>query len=202
MSTGGVAFTAPDDGDMRADPSARRQASARFGIAADWATVDQVHGSRAVFVTGPGGAGPADGIVTTTPGLPAAVFTADCLGVVLSGAGAVGVAHAGWRGLAAGVVECTLELMHEVDGPPRRAHVGPAIGPCCFEVGPDVAELFSDHVSVTSWGSTSVDLPGAALDRLRGLETTVETRCTACGGGPSHRREATSQRMAAIGWVP
>lgn len=202
MSGRGVAFTAPEDGDMRSHPANRRRLSDRIGISADWAVVHQVHGSQAVRVTHPGPAGAADALVTTRPGLPAAVFTADCLGVVLQASRAVGVAHAGWRGLAGGVLESTMDLMGEVGARPTRAHIGPAIGPCCFEVGDEVAELFPHDNSTTAWGSPSVDLVGAAIRRLDGLEVEVVDRCTACGGGPSHRREGTDRRLAAIGWLP
>lgn len=201
MSGWGVAFTAPADGDMRSDPDARRRVSDRLGIDARWATVEQVHGSDVVRVTRPGPSGRADGMVTTVPGLAAAAFTADCLGVVFHGPGAVGVAHAGWRGLAAGVLETTMKQMEELGAGPGHAALGPAIGPCCFEVGEEVAELFPDDLSETTGGSVSVDLVGAALRRLPGLKTAVDRRCTACAGGPSHRRDGTSQRMAAIGWL-
>lgn len=202
MKPPGAAFTTPADGDMRADLGARRRVSSLLGIAADWATVDQVHGGRVVEAAGPGKVGRADGIVTTIPRLPSAVFTADCLGVVLLGPGTVGVAHAGWRGLSAGILETTIEAMERVGRPAERAQLGPAIGPCCFEVGEEVAGLFPGRVSQTTWGTPSVDLRGAALDRLEGIEIVADDRCTSCGGGPSHRRDRTSDRIAAIGWVP
>lgn len=202
MTARGVAFTAPEDGDMRADIVGRRRLSHRLGISAEWAVADQEHGTEAVFVDGPGPAGAADGMVTTRAGLPLAVFTADCLGVVLQASRGVGVAHAGWRGLAAGVLESTMQLMESSAASPTRAHIGPSIGPCCFEVGREVARLFPRDVSVTTWGSTSVDLVGAALRRLEPLEVVVTGRCTACGGGLSHRRDRTARRMAAIGWLP
>ena len=75
----GRAFTQPEDGDMRADLDARARLSRKLGLAEEWATVDQVHGSNVVTAEGPGSAGPADAIVTVVPGLPVAVFTADCL---------------------------------------------------------------------------------------------------------------------------
>lgn len=202
MSDRGVAFTAPADGDMRADPEARRRVSHRLGVAEDWATVHQVHGAEVVRATAPGANGPADGIVTTVVGLPVAVFTADCLGVVMHGPGVVGVAHAGWRGLAAGVLESTAGRMEQLGAGPRSADLGPAIGPCCFEVGDEVAETFPEDVAETTWGTLSVDLVGAAMRRLPGVDATVHGRCTACGGGPSHRRDGTESRMAAIGWLP
>lgn len=198
----GYAFTDPAEGDMRGDPRARRGASNRLGISADWATVTQVHGGDALRVDLPGPAGAADALVTTRPGLPLAVFTADCLGAVLFGPGSVGVAHAGWRGLAAGVLEATIGLMEEADGAPRSAALGPVIGPCCFEVGDEVAELFPAEVATTSWGATSVDLAGAAASILDGIDLTRDRRCTACGGGFSHRKNRTGARLATLGWLP
>lgn len=197
----GSAFTGRADGDMRGDPASRRAVSDRLGIASDWATVTQVHGGKAVRVERPGTAGEADGMVTTRPLLPLAVFTADCLGVVLAGPASVGVAHAGWRGLAAGILEATVDLMEQVDGPPRTATLGPSIGPCCFEVGDEVAGLFPDHLATTSWGTTSVDLGAAAVRVLQGIELSRDPRCTACGGGFSHRSNATQARLATLGWV-
>src|SRR5690606_25023617 len=103
----GHAFTGPDDGDMRADLDARRRVSDRLAIAHDWSTVEQIHGAVVVEATAPGSVGRADGVVTVVRDLPLAVFTADCLGVVLAGPGTVGVAHAGWRGIVQGVIEAT-----------------------------------------------------------------------------------------------
>jgi polyphenol oxidase len=197
----GSAFTGPADGDMRADAASRRAVSDRLGIASDWATVTQVHGGQALRVERPGAAGEADGMVTTRSNLPLAVFTADCLGVVLAGPVSVGVAHAGWRGLAAGILEATVDLMDRVDGPPRTATLGPSIGPCCFEVGDEVAGLFPDDVATTSWGTTSVDLAGAAARVLTGIELSRDRRCTACGGGFSHRANGTQARLATLGWL-
>ena len=197
----GVAFTWSDDGDVRSDAGCRRVIGENLGVGAEWATLDQVHGGSSRFVTGPGEAGPGDALVTTTPGLAVAVFTADCLGVVLHGADTVAVAHAGWRGLASGVIEGATARMAAKGSPPATAHIGPGIGPCCFEVGPEVAELFPEDVAHTTWGTTSVDLATAATRRLAGLEVWVDQRCTNCGGGFSHRRDASSHRMASLGWV-
>lgn len=197
----GRAFTQPEDGDMRADLDARARLSRKLGLAEEWATVDQVHGSNVVTAEGPGSAGPADAIVTVVPGLPVAVFTADCLGVVMAGPGTVGVAHAGWRRLAAGVLEATADRMAEIGSAPVEAWIGPAIGPCCFEVGDEVAARFEGDRSRTTWGTTSVDLVAAARRRLPGISVTADGRCTACGGGFSHRRDARPERMAALGWV-
>ncbi|HLU32185.1 MAG TPA: polyphenol oxidase family protein [Acidimicrobiia bacterium] len=197
----GVLFTGPEDGDMRRDAAARRRVSTRHSVPAEWATVSQVHGNQVRLVDAPGLAGEGDALVTTRPGLGVAVFTADCLGVVLVGDGGVGVAHAGWRGLAAGVLEATVETMTEAGIDPRHGSVGPGIGPCCFEVGDEVAERFPDDRAETTWGARSVDLRAAARRRLGGIPVEVDARCTACQGGPSHRHTGTSARMAAIGWL-
>src|SRR3990170_2717477 len=130
----GVAFTWSDDGDVRSDAGCRRVIGENLGGGAEWATLDQVHGGSSRFVTAPGEAGPGDALVTTTPGLAVAVFTADCLGVVLHGADTVAVAHAGWRGLASGVIEGATARMAAEGSPAATAHIGPGIGPCCFEV--------------------------------------------------------------------
>ncbi len=198
----GAAFTTAADGDLRRDQAARSRVSAALGIPKSWSTVRQVHGSRVVEAGGPGPQGDADAIVTTVPGLPLAVFTADCVGVVLVAAGAVGVAHAGWRGADAGVVEATAALVEARGGPVERAVVGPHIGPCCFEVGEEVAARFPDGAARTTWGTPSVDL--AAVLEAR-LGRTLERRggCTMCGEDAfSHRGARDSSRMAAIGWLP
>ena len=86
----GVAFTLAGDGDLRNDPAARRSVSARLAIPDAWATVRQVHDNGVVRARHPGDLGEADAIFTTEPAVPVAVFTADCLGVVILGRGGVG----------------------------------------------------------------------------------------------------------------
>lgn len=197
----GVAFTWSDDGDARADVDVRRRVSSSLGISPEWATTRQVHGSTTHSVVKSGACGDGDALVTGIAGVPLAVFTADCLGVVFTGEGAVAVAHAGWRGLAAGVLDEALGAMADVGAQATHVYLGPAIGPCCFEVGPEVAEVFAADLATTTWGTTSVDLVAAAKRRLDTVSVWVDGRCTACGGGHSHRRDATDKRMAAIGWL-
>lgn len=198
----GAAFTTAADGDQL-DAAARTATSAALGIADAWAVADQVHGAAVAIATGPGSVGGADGIVTTTPGLPVAVRTADCAGIVLHGAGVVGVAHAGWRGAVAGVLPAVIEAMEGVGTAPTRAVVGPHIGPCCFEVGAEVAAELPDAVRATSWGTTSVDLAAALEAQLGGVTLHRTGGCTRCGAGwLSHRADGTPARLAAIGWLP
>ena len=138
----GVAFTERSDGDLRGDEAARRTLSVAQRIPDRWATVDQVHGAEVARVDGPGNAGRADALWTTEPDLTLAVFTADCFGVAIRSASAVGVAHAGWRGARADVVGRLRRAMTASDQDPEWAAVGPGIGPCCFEVGPESPSSF------------------------------------------------------------
>ncbi len=197
----GGAFSTAALGDARA--GAQRAIAVALGIDTAWATLRQVHGSRIVRAVGPGSAGEADALFTDTIRLPIAVLTADCAGVIVEAAGAVGVAHAGWRGAAAGVVAALIAEMRAAGHRPQRAAIGPTIGPCCFEVGPEVAEQFPDHIRETTWGTTSIDLPAAVAAQLRGLDVWTADACTRCSDlFHSHRRNATPDRMAAIGWLP
>lgn len=189
----GVAFTTAADGDMRRDAEARR----RLGLA-EWATVRQVHGAKVVDATATGDHGEADGLYTTEARLSLAVFTADCMGVVLHGPGRVAVVHAGWRGVAAGAVAAASHRMGEV----HSAHIGPHIRPCCFEVGPEVSARFPEHLATTRDGTTSVDLAAAAAAQLP-VEPEVVDLCTRCGDDTfSYRRDGTRARLAAVGWLP
>src|SRR5690606_38383397 len=105
-----------------------------------------VHRESALVLQGVG-----DAMWTDQPGVSLVVFTADCLGVVLLAEHAVGVAHAGWRGAAGGVVPALAKEMEAAGHVPSKALIGPRIGPCCFEVGPEVAEVFPGHTSRTTW---------------------------------------------------
>jgi len=199
----GVAFTEAADGDQRGDDAARLVVSDRLGITAQWATVTQVHGNEVVFVNRPGDAGKADGLWTDRPGLPIAVFTADCFGVVLVADSAIGVAHAGWRGARAEVAERVRGEMAAAGHEPRKAYVGPGIGVCCFEVGREVAEEFPHGLGTTIWGTTSVDIRSVIEGQL------TQTMVSHLGGCTmhqdlwlSHRRDRTRERMATIGWLP
>jgi YfiH family protein len=199
----GVAFTTARDGDLRHDHAARHAVAGRLEIPQTWATVHQVHGGALLEANGPGGLGDADAMYTSLRRLPLAVFTADCLAVVIEADQGVGVAHAGWRGVAAGVVENLRAAMEGAGWDLLRSAIGPGIGACCFEVGPEVAARFPDTLSTTTWGTTSVDLPATVASRLEGLEVWQAGACTRCGDGFfSHRRDTTAARMAGIVWLP
>lgn len=181
--------------------------------------VHQVHGT-AVAVHGrqeDGVAAVADAAVTCEPGVVCAVLTADCLPVLLADrrGNAVGVAHAGWRGLAAGVLERTVAEMKGLgaDAPQLVAWLGPAIGPAAFEVGADVLEAFraahryhDAHFASGVPGKWYADLYGLARRQLEDCGVGF-----VAGGGfctksdakrfYSWRRERGGGRMAALVWL-
>jgi YfiH family protein len=161
----------------------------------------------------------ADASVTIYPERVLAVLTADCLSVVLSDdqATVLGVAHAGWKGLAAGVLEETLALMRQKqpDAQRWRAWVGPGIGAASFQVGADVLEVFSPELSAQpSLCSTDpsaadrwrLDLAGLAQVRLEKMGVTEieqSERCTFTNPKQffSYRRDRQTGRMATVAWL-
>jgi YfiH family protein len=139
-----------------------------------------------------------DGHLTSRPGLGLLVLVADCLPVALAASGKVAMLHCGWRGLASGIVERALARFEERPA----AAVGPGIGPCCYEVGPEVREAFE---GATVRGST-LDLR-AIIDRaLRaGGVARIEhvDHCTSCRADLyfSHRRDGgVTGRQAGLVW--
>jgi YfiH family protein len=190
------------------DVAARRRAV----VDLPWTWVRQVHGTDVVTVGGPGeGSGaPADAVVTAEPGCALSVLTADCAPVALaSPEGVLGVAHAGWVGVVAGVLERTVEAMAALGAGPPSAVVGPCIRPECYEFGADdldvVAARLGDGVrAVTSDGRPALDLVAAvraALERA-GLEAVAEVGgCTACSPEYfSWRARRDQGRQAVVAW--
>ena len=188
--------------------------------------LEQVHGSEVLDadrlpVAGVAGASRprprADAAVTTRRGVVLAVLTADCLPVALTNAHgtAVGVAHAGWRGLAAGVLEKTVEALARArPGERWIAWLGPAIGPERFEVGEDVFASFTDSDPGAASAFVPTGMPHKwhadlfALARRRLLEAGVRD---IAGGGQctvsdpkrfySFRRDRVTGRMASLVWL-
>ena len=113
-------------------------------------TVNQVHG-KSVFIAGEGSHDgvEADAIITDTPGLPIGVLTADCLPILLFDpqVGAAAAVHAGWRGTVKGVaVEAVIQMERELGADAERivAAFGPHIAPCCYKVGAEVIDSFTE----------------------------------------------------------
>lgn len=116
----------------------------------EWQWLEQVHGDRVVRVEKPQTAVAADGLITGTAGLACCVLTADCLSVFIAAADGseVAVAHAGWRGMLAGIIANTVRAM-SVPAEQLLVFLGPAIGPCHFEVGGEVRDAF-----LASWSDS------------------------------------------------
>jgi YfiH family protein len=127
------------------------------GLGADApAFLKQVHGAAALLVDQGGMAGQGDALMTDKPGLPIAVFSADCVPILLYDPEGrrVGGAHAGWRGTVRGVARAAVEALQARGGEPDRflAAIGPSIGPCCYEVDkPVIASL--DAALPGRWGA-------------------------------------------------
>jgi hypothetical protein len=173
----------------------------------------QVHGTAVADASHERAGCEADASFTREPGQVLAALTADCLPVLLAEetGSAVAIAHAGWRGLAAGVIE---RVIAALGTEPRRlvAYLGPAIGPRAFEVGGDVRDAFltedSDAASAfvpTSPGKWSANLYALARQRLQRVGTTRVyggAYCTASDPARffSHRRDRVTGRMASLLW--
>ena len=151
VSTGCVASLTlargPDTSDDELMENWRRAAKALGAAVERVAIVNQVHGDRVVTVDEPGGpvapVANADAAITTVPGIVLGVRVADCLPVIFAAPGGVGVAHAGWRGAAAGIAEKTARALAEAVGCGLcdvRAVLGPCISAASYETGPDVVE--------------------------------------------------------------
>lgn len=138
---------------------------------------------------------PADALVTREPGAAIGVLCADCVPIVIGHPRGEGIAviHAGWKGLAEGVIPETLKALEKLDIRVREleAHIGPAIGPCCFHVDDRLARRFSTEVEggknavMGTRNGTVIDLPAIAWTQLlsRGLareNIKLLRRCTAC----------------------
>lgn len=174
------------------------------------ARLAQVHGNAVHEVTTAGVAGEGDALITRTPGLLVAVRTADCVPVLLAGRGVVAAVHAGWRGLAAGVIAATVERL---GSGPLVAAVGPCISVDHYEVSEDVVEqLLATGVPEREFvrrlpgaARPHADLRRVARAQLRQAgvaEVEVLPQCTwATPGLWSHRRDglARGSLAAAIG---
>lgn len=177
-----------------------------------WTWVRQVHGAEVVRVDSPQTAAgqTADAAVTSVTGVALAVYTADCAPVVLSAPGAVGVAHAGWRGLVAGVVQNTVAALRECSDGPIVAHIGPCIRARCYEFGTDDLARATDRLgpsvaATTAWGTPALDVTAGlavALAEAQVHEVHDTGTCTACSPvHPSWRARRDLTRLAAVAWL-
>ena len=140
-----------------------------------------------------------DGVITSLKGVEIGVRTADCAPVVFVGNEWVGVIHAGWRGLASGILEKALErLSHYERIEELFVFIGPSAKSCCYEVGEELRNLFSPYV-VERDGKLYMDLQSVAMMELRSMGVKnigVLELCTVCSTHlPSYRRDKTSERL-------
>ena len=211
-----VLFGTRSDGNMssvsgtgaRAGSAARERLRARLGLRRI-VRGRQVHGAMVARAPDPIAARPggreladADGQATSMRGVGVMVLTADCMPVALGCGDAVAMLHAGWRGLAAGVLEEGVRALRQLGaGREIAAVIGPGAGACCYEVGADV------HAALTGDRRAGpIDLSAIARERLQraGVAHVCELRaCTICDARFfSHRREGEGAgRQAAVAWL-
>lgn len=196
--------TTREFGDL-ASAGARRRLRELLPAEPHW--LKQVHGSQVVALDS-GGQGIGDAAFARKDATVCAIQVADCLPVLFTDrAGTVvAAAHAGWRGLAAGVLEATVAAMHL----PREeviAWLGPAIGPSAYEVGEDVRAAFPEHPQAfkpNRPGHWLLDLYAVARAKLAGLKSVSGGGfCTYCEPERffSFRRDNTRSRMGAFIWL-
>jgi YfiH family protein len=219
MGSGVVArFGSAADGDLHidADPAGlalRRAAICRY----PWTWLRQVHGPTVVVVDRPGdhAGDEADAAVTQAPGAALAIHSADCAPVLFEGIGAadapvIGAAHAGWRGLEAGVLEATVAQMRALGADDISARLGPCISPAAYPFGTaDLTRLAfrfgPDVVGATALGEPAFDLRAAVRQVLADLGVPLDVaavRCTALDPGWfSWRARAEAGRQASLMWI-
>lgn len=215
-----VVVTECSDGDVHpelvdADTLSRRQLAA---TGRRWVMLDEVHGVDVVAIDSLATVswpivGTGDVLVADRSDATLAVWVADCAPVALFGANGTSraVVHAGWRGLAAGVIDVAIDAVETTGTEVVAAVLGPCIHPCCYEFG--AAEL--DRVAAgvgrsapelsgsTQWGTRSLDVPAAVAAGLarRGVGLDAVGPCTGCDRRfRSHRRRVDPERHALVAW--
>ena len=205
------------------DPQAvaenRRRVAAALALPAAPLWLQQVHGAEVLDADSAAAHGAvlpaADAACTRQPGRVLAILVADCMPVLFASdsGDCIAAAHAGWRGLAGGVLEATVAAMRRE---PRRlqAWLGPAIGPRHFEVGAEVRDAFLAHDAAAAAAFTAnergrwqCDLELLARQRLQALGLTRIGAAALCTHAApqrcySYRRDGRTGRMAALIWMP
>jgi hypothetical protein len=202
-----------DDSAMVAENRARL----RTLLPAEPAWLTQVHGTAVLDAADLHNAPQADASITSKPGVVCAIMTADCLPVLFCDrqGKVVGAAHAGWRGLAAGVLENTIAAMRAIGAGDIMAWLGPAIGPANFEVGDEVRQAFiAVDPKANAAFVANLKVPGKyfadiyclarlALQRQGVRQITGGGCCTVTERERfySYRRDGVTGRMASLIWL-
>jgi YfiH family protein len=202
-------------GDREADVAEnRRRIGSALALTCEPVWLEQVHGSTVLDLDRTPARRRADAAITRTAGRVCVVQVADCLPVLIAArdASAVAVAHAGWRGLAGGVLEATVGAL-AIRGRELVAWLGPAIGPRAFEVGEEVRAAFLAHDTRAAQGFVAndrgrwqCDLFSLARQRLAALGISNVTGGGLCTYSDprrffSYRRDGRCGRMAALIWL-
>jgi len=189
---GRVLMSHREDGNLSSVQKAAEVDPVRSALApGPWTWLRQVHGHAVVTVNSPGdGAGTeADAAVTAVVGAVLAVQVADCVPVAfLSDEGVIGVAHAGWKGLAGGVLRATHKAMQDLGARHFRAVVGPSICAACYEFGESELEALADQFGPEVRGETAQGTPAmdmeagvrSALGQLGVQDVAWHNDCTSC----------------------
>ncbi len=208
-------FTTRAEGDFNRDlvAPAERRARQRDLVDLPWTMLDEVHGCDVVTVARPGDqcGSTADAAVTSVAGGVLGIWVGDCAPVALVADGGVGAAHAGWRGLVAGVLPATLAALRRLGATNVFAVVGPHIRPCCYEFGVDDLDAVAAALGGGVRSTTTFGTP--ALDLLAGIRASLATvgvevadpgppPCTACDPRYwSHRGGGDLGRQAMAVWL-
>jgi len=190
-------------GDKSIDVESNR---ASIGLPSPACYLNQVHSNHCVCADDLDGPVEADASFTRSPGTVLAVMVADCLPVLFASrqGDVVGIAHAGWRGLANGILR---ETVSRLGGDDLLAWMGPAIGPCHYEVGDDVRDHFSSDLGFTLNDNNrwQMDLYAIAKAQLESSDVEVFGGgfCTYCDEARffSYRRDGTTGRMGGFIWI-
>ncbi len=229
MRTGGISLAPYDDGagggglnlgtHVGDSPMAVHENRARLRtlLPAEPAWLNQVHGVTVVDAAKAVGTPAADASFTTEPGVVCVIQTADCLPVLLCDLAGqvVGAAHAGWRGLAGGILDNTIAAMRAAGAQDIAAWMGPAIGPACFEVGEEVRQAFISGSALAAQafvpvaatpGKYKADIYQLAAQALRrvGVERiSGGAYCTVAEPSRffSYRRDKITGRMCSMIWI-
>jgi polyphenol oxidase len=193
----------------------RNRAALKAHLGVQLSYIRQVHGTAVRRVTHPP-QDPTDGMelpecdgqATALPGVAPMVMTADCLPVAVAGSGAVAMLHAGWRGLAGGILAEGIDAVRELGANGSlQAAIGPGAGPCCYEVGEEVHAAFTEQ-GLDIRNGRNLDLKAIAREQLQraGVEEVHDVDlCTICGDPTlffSHRRDrGITGRQAGVVWL-